>query len=52
MSETYLDSISDDDNLMIEGYSTARADHPTNTKHKGVFVYYKKLKRFCGLYFN
>ena len=44
LSETYLDSStrSDDDNLEIEGYDVARADHPTNTKRGGVCIFYKK----------
>ena len=43
LSETYLDSSTrpDDDNLDIEGYDIARADHPTNTKRGGVCIYYK-----------
>lgn len=43
LPEKYLDSISDGDNLMIEGYSKARTNDPTNTKHKGFFIYYKIL---------
>ena len=44
LSETYLDSSTrpDDDNLEIEGYDIARADHLTNTKRGGVCIYYKK----------
>ena len=43
LSETYLDSSSDDDdNLEIAGYNIARADHPINTKRGGVCIYYKK----------
>ena len=43
LSETFLDSsISiDDDNLQICGYSSVRADHPSNTKRGGVLLYYK-----------
>ena len=40
ISETFLDSsISiDDDNLQICGYSSVRADHPSNTKRGGVLL--------------
>ena len=31
----------DDDNLKIPGYSSVRADHPSNAKRGGVLVYYK-----------
>ena len=43
LSETYLDSIvaSDDENLKITGYNQVRSDHPANTKHVGVCLYYK-----------
>ena len=42
LSETYLDSSisNDDDNLEIPGYDLFRADHPSNTKRGGVFIYY------------
>ena len=45
ISETYLDSdTSDDDsNLKIAGYNLIRADHSSNTKQGGVFIYYKHL---------
>ena len=45
LSETFLDSsISiDDDNLQIPGYSSVRADHPSNTKRGGVLLYYKSF---------
>ena len=44
LSETYLDSSvpTDVDNLQILGYSSIRADHPSNTKRGGVLVYYKR----------
>ena len=44
-SETYLDTSGsvDDDNLQIPGYSSVRADHPSNTKREGVLIYYKKF---------
>ena len=31
----------DDDKLQIPGYSSVRADHPSNTKRGGVLIYYK-----------
>ena len=43
LSETYLESSvwTDADNLQIPGYSSVRADHPSNAKQCGVLVYYK-----------
>ena len=43
LSETYLDSSvpTDDENLQIPGYSSVRADHPSNAKRGGVLVNYK-----------
>ena len=32
----------DDDNLDISGYIMIRADHPADSKHRGVYMYYKK----------
>ena len=45
LSETYLDcsTTSDGDNLAISGYNVIRPDHPSNNKHGGVCIYYKKL---------
>ena len=45
LSETYLDSSvpADDNNLQIPGYSSVRADHPSNTKSGGVLIYYKNF---------
>ena len=45
LSETYLGSSVpvDDDNLQIPGYSSVRADHPSNTKRGGVLTYYKNF---------
>ena len=34
---------SDDEVLQTPGYSIARVDHPSNTTHGGVYVYYKTL---------
>ena len=45
LSETYLDSLSDDDNLNIPGYNVIRADHPSNTK-KAVFASMSKTLFF------
>ena len=33
----------DDDNLHIPGYSSVRADYPSNGKRGGVLIYYKNL---------
>ena len=43
LSETYLDSTVpiDDDNLAISRYNLIRSDHPSNTKHGSVCLYYK-----------
>ena len=42
LSETYLDSTVplDDVNLVISRYNLIRSDHPSNTKHGGVCLYY------------
>ena len=41
--ETFLNSeiLTDDENLRIPGYCIARIEHPSNTKRRGVCVYYK-----------
>ena len=43
LSETYLDSNTplDDDNLEISCYTLVRSDHSSNTKCRGVCLYYK-----------
>ena len=43
LSETYLDSsnLSDDDNFNLPGYNVVRADHPSNTKKGGAWIYFK-----------
>ena len=43
LSETYLNSgfPLDDNNLEIPGYIMIRVDHPANSKHGGVCMYYK-----------
>ena len=43
LSETFLNSeiLTDEENLQIPSYITARVDHPSNTKRCGVCVYYK-----------
>ena len=42
-SEIYLNSetSSDYDNLEIPSYNIIRKNHPSNTKHGGVWIYYK-----------
>ena len=44
LSETFLDSShsNDDQSLNFQGYKMIRADHPNNTKHGGVCMYYKE----------
>ena len=43
LSKTYLDSKTplNDDNLEISGYTLIRSDHPSNTKRRGLRLYYK-----------
>ena len=43
-SETFLNSeiSSDDHRLIIQGYTMARSDHPSNTKRGGVCIFYKE----------
>ena len=43
LSETHLDSVVplDDDNLVITGYNLICSDPPSNTKHRGVCLYFK-----------
>ena len=45
LSETYLNSSPsfDDNNFAISGYNLIRSDHPSNNKHGGVCIYYKKV---------
>ena len=42
LSETYLDSLTPNSLLEIDGYNLIRADHPNNTKRGGVCIYYKE----------
>ena len=42
ISETYLDSPTDENILKLDGYSLIRADHPGNLKNGGVCLYYKE----------
>ena len=44
LSETFLDSTvsQHDENIMINGYSLLRADHPSNSKRGGVCLYFKE----------
>ena len=48
VSETYLNSDTSivDENLEIVGYTLIRADHPSNTKRGGVYIYYKHSTAF------
>ena len=52
LSEPYLDSDTStvDENLEIAGYTSIRADHPSNTKRRGVSIYYKHSLTFKLLY--
>ena len=43
LSETYLDSSIDDENLEILGYYLIRSDHPSNKKRGGICIYYKNI---------
>ena len=42
LTETYLDSTVDPNNLLINGYNLLRADHPENVKRSGMFLYYRE----------
>ena len=42
LSETYLDSLTPDGLLEIEGYNLVCADHPNNIRRGGVCIYYKE----------
>ena len=42
LSETYLNSSVDDENLEISGYYLIRSDHPFNKQRGGICIYYKK----------
>ena len=44
VSETFLNSsfVSNDKDLMKEGYNSIRRDHPSYTKRGGVCIYYKE----------
>ena len=48
LSETYLNSEipPDEENLEIPGYNLVWEDHPSNSKHGGVCVYYKSSLPF------
>ena len=43
LSETYLDSSTDDESLEISGYYLIRSDHPSNKKRGSICIYYKNL---------
>ena len=42
LTETYLNSTVDPNNLLINGYKLLRADHPDNVKRGGVCLYYSE----------
>ena len=44
ISETYFDSsiLEGDSSFQLDGYKVIRADHPSNTKRRGVYIYYKE----------
>ena len=42
LTETFLDSPVDPNNLLINGYNLLRADHPDNVKGGGVCLYYRE----------
>ena len=48
--ETFLDSSIDisDTRININDYSLLRADHPSNTKHGGVYMHYKIIYPLSG----
>ena len=41
LTETYLDSAVDPNNLLINNYKPLRTDHPDNVKIGGVCLYYR-----------
>ena len=41
LTETYLDSAIDPNNLLINNYKLLRTDHPDNIKIGGVCLYYR-----------
>ena len=42
LTETYLDSTVDPNNILINGYKLLRADHPDNVKRGDVCLYYRE----------
>ena len=58
LSETFLISLiqTNDDRISIDGYNLIRADHPSNSKRRGVCVYYEehipmiKRDKICTLH--
>ena len=42
LTETYLNSTVDPNNLLINGYKLVRADHPDDVKRGGVCLYYRE----------
>ena len=55
LSKTYPNaSISnDDDSLEVPGYNLYRADHPSNTKRGGIYIYYESSLpiKILGIYY-
>ena len=49
ISETYFDSsvLEGDRNFQLSGYHHIRADHPSNTKRRGVCIYHKESLGVC-----
>ena len=42
ISETYLDSLTDENILKLDSYRLLRANHPGNVKRDGVCLYYQE----------
>ena len=54
-SKTFLNKTYEDNGLNLNGYSLLRADHQSNAKRRGVYIYYKEtlsLKVILTLYLN
>ena len=54
-SKTFLNKTYKDNGLNLNGYSLLRADHQSNAKRRGVYIYYKEtlsLKVISTLYLN
>ena len=42
ISKTFLNNANEDNDLNLNGYSLLRADHPSNSKKGGIYIYYKE----------